>query len=195
MPRKVRELVDGGIYHIFNRGNNKMNLFMTDLDFRHFLNLIKYSATFYQAKLYHYCLMTNHFHLLLQIEKASDLSKIMHNIQLKYAQYFKMRSDFAGHIFQERFRSPRIPEESYYLQCGRYIERNPVKAGMAIRPEDYSYSSASYYALGKRDDLVTPNVYYTDLGKNQEERQARYRKFVAFDEPYDQMIEKSILLC
>ena len=136
--------------------------------------------------------MTNHFHLLLQIEQATDLGKIMHEAQLKYARYFKKKHGSVGHVFQERFRSPRIPEESYYLQCGRYIERNPVKAKMVKQTEDYPYSSAAYYVLGKKDDLITPNLYYMELGLTEEERRSRYKEFVRMDEPYQVLIDKSI---
>ena len=192
MPRKPRALVDQGIYHIFNRGNNKMSLFKDAVDFDCFRDHLSTSVRFHQAKLYHYCLMTNHFHFLLQIQKAEDLAKIMHEVQLKYARYFKKKSGFLGHVFQERFRSPQIAKESYYLQCGRYIERNPVKAGIVRHPEDYLYSSAPYYVLGKKDELITPNLYYRDLGANEEERQRRYKEFVQMEEPYQGLIDKSI---
>ena len=169
-----------------------MDLFAGAHDYECFQDHLCRALRVYHAHLFHYCLMTNHFHLLLQIERATDLGKIMHEVQLKYARYFKKRHGSVGHVFQERFRSPRIPEESYYLQCGRYIERNPVKAGIVRSPEDYPYSSAPYYVLGKKDELVTPNLYYMDLGRDAEERQQRYREFLSMEEPYQGLIDKSI---
>lgn len=195
MPRKARELIDQGIYHVFNRGNNKMSLFNGVEDYDYFRNLLRLALVVYEAKLYHYCLMSNHFHLLIQIQHADDLGKIMHEIQLKYARYFKKRNHSVGHVFQERFRSPRIPEESYYLQCGRYIERNPVHAGLVQQAEDYPYSSAAHYVLGKKDDLITPNLYYMAMGNTPEERQIRYKDFVSLEEPYGGMIDRAILVC
>ncbi|MBI4358276.1 MAG: transposase [Candidatus Omnitrophica bacterium] len=193
MPRKARELMDGGIYHVFNRGNNKMDLFDEPHDYECFKTRLCHVLSTFGAHLFHYCLMTNHFHLLLQIEKAPELGKIMHEVQLKYARYFKKRRSSVGHVFQEWFRSPRIPEESCYLQCGRYIERNPLKAKIVKQAEDYPYSSARYYVLGEKDDLMTPNVYCMDLGSTGDERRMRYEEFLDMEEPYRCLIDKSIL--
>ena len=193
MPRKIRELIDGGIYHVFNRGNDRRNLFEDDEDFNYFLNQILMVKTELNAGLYHYCLMTNHFHLLIQITKAETLSKLMHRIQLSYARYFKRKYSFVGHVFQERFRSPRIPEESYYLQCGRYIERNPVKAGLVKDSSQYEWSSASYYASGKLNLLITPNLYYQEMGLTPEQRQLNYRRFLSVDEPYSQLVDEMLI--
>ena len=192
MPRKPRELVDEAVYHLFNRGNNRRDLFQEREDFQAFLQELLKAKTKYQVFLYHYCLMTNHYHLLLQIPRGDDLPRLMHQVQLGYARYFKKKYGFIGHLFQERFRSPRIPEESYYLQCGRYIERNPVKAGLVQRAWDYPYSSAAFYALGFRDPLVTPNLYYQDTGRSEGERQASYQKFLLQDEPYGEIIEEAL---
>ncbi len=123
MPRKPRELVDGGIYHVFNRGNDRRQLFGEPEDYQRFLGDLQRGLTERAAALYHYCLMPNHFHLLLQVQQAPDLPTLMHRLQLGYARYFKKTRAFTGHVFQERFRSPRIAAESYYLQCGRYIVR------------------------------------------------------------------------
>ena len=108
----------------------------------------------------------------------------MHRTQLAYARYFKKTRAFVGHIFQERFRGLRIAEESYYLQCGRYIERNPVKAGLAQEAADDPYSSAKFYVRGEKDPSLTPNPYYPPMGPSEQERRQRYRDFLALDEPY-----------
>lgn len=194
MPRKPRELVDGGIYHVYNRGNNKMILFREPADYEGFLDRLRGDMRKYEPELYHYCLMPNHFHLLLRVRQAKDLAKLMHTSQLKYAIDYAKKYQFVGHVFQERYRSPRIPAESYYLQCGRYIERNPVKAGMVDRPEDYPYSSAAYYVYGKIDDLVTTNLYYQEMGTNEAERRKNYRRFLSLEEPYSTLLDRSIVL-
>ena len=110
MPRRVRELEDGGIYHVFNRGNDRRSLFQDSEDFQFFLGKLLLEKTILNTQIYHYCLMTNHFHLLLEVKKGEDLSKLMHHVQLAYARYFKKKYRFQGHVFQERFRSPRIPK-------------------------------------------------------------------------------------
>ncbi|MBI3291694.1 MAG: transposase [Elusimicrobia bacterium] len=193
MPRRPRELVDGGIYHIFNRGNDRRNLFSEPEDYQCFLNHLGNARSKLSIELYHYCLMPNHFHLLLKIQKRNDLAKLMHHLQLSYARYFKKTRTFVGHIFQERFRSPRIYEESYYLQCGRYIERNPVKAKLVEEAAEYPYSSAKFYVTGTKDPLLTPNPYYAQMEKTEGERRQRYREFLSFDEPYAQMLDAALV--
>ena len=192
MPRRPREFVDGGLYHVFNRGNNRGNLFLTAGDFAYFLKLITLGKEKHSILIFHYCLMTNHFHFLLQSEKKEGLSAFMHWLQLAYARYFKKIYQTTGHIFEERFRSPRIDRESYYLQCGRYIEQNPVKANMVAKPWEYSYSSALYYVEGTEQDIVTPNPYYLEMGVNDYERKENYKTFLSLQEPYASMIDAEL---
>ena len=171
MPRKVRELVDNGIYHVYNRGNNRKNLFEDCEDFQTYLAMLGVAKEKYEADIFHYCLMTNHYHFLMRVKKGESLGPLMHKVQLSYVRYYKKKYSYCGHVFQERYRSPRIHEESYYLQCGRYIERNPVKAGMVEESDEYPYSSASFYTTGQRDNLITANLYYADMGRSDDERQ------------------------
>ena len=192
MPRRVRELLDEGIYHVFNRGNDKMNLFLEHGDYVYFLKQWGRLKKELRFELYHYCLMSNHFHFLLKVNLGHDLVTLMHRVQLSYACYFKKKYDFVGHVFQERFRSPRIAEDSYYLQCGRYIERNPVKAGLVKEATDYLFSSASFYGLGISNELVTPNIFYLEMEENAERRQQQYREFLKMEEPYCGIIETAL---
>lgn len=182
--------MDGGFYHVFNRGNDRRKLFGDPADYRFFLNKLALLIKTYESVLYHYCLMPNHFHFLLKVQKAKDLPASMHRLQLSYARYFKKAYRFTGHVFQERFRSPRISEESYYLQCGRYIERNPLRAQLVQQPEEYPYSSARFYLRGDPDGLITPNPYYQQMGNSDSERRERYRQFLALEDPYSSMVEE-----
>lgn len=192
MPRQKRTLIDNGIYHLFNRGNNRQPLFHAPADFKTCLKLILYAKEKYAVTIFHYCLMENHYHFLAQIKKAGDLSFFAHSFQFRYAQYSKCLYGSTGHMFQERFRSLLIGEESYYLQCGRYIERNPVKSGKVVRAEDYPFSSAGYYVFGRKDPLVTPNPYYLGLAKTNTLRRRKYRDFLKIDEPYRHLLDKTI---
>jgi putative transposase len=193
MPRRPRSFEDGGIYHVFNRGNNRNKIFCCDKDFIIFLNLLGEALDKHSLKLFHYCLMTNHFHFLVRNEKKEALPSFMHWLQLGYVRYFKKKYDSTGHLFEERFRSPKIEEESYYLQCGRYIERNPVEAKMVENPWDYPYSSASYYTHGKNNELISPNLYYLDMGKSEEVRRDHYRRFVSQQDAYGFMVDEQLL--
>lgn len=193
MPRKPREFAAGGIYHVFNRGNNRKILFKTGKDYECFKGLLKAGQNREDVKIYHYCLMSNHFHLLIQSGEKQSLPRFMHWVQLGYARYFKRKYQTTGHVFEERYRSPRIAQESYYLQCGRYIERNPVKAKIVLQAENYLYSSAGYYVRGCKDPLVTENLYYKGLGKSPGERQIAYKDFVRVEEPYAELINDHLL--
>lgn len=123
MPRRPREFVAGGIYHVFNRGNNRKTLFEEEPDYECFMGILEKGRERERVEIYHYCLMSNHYHLLMRSEERESLPRFMHWVQLGYARYYKRKHETTGHIFEERYRSPRIAEESYYLQCGRYIER------------------------------------------------------------------------
>ena len=193
MPRKKRQLVDAGIYHIYNRGNDRQKLFREDDDFVFFLSRLQIENQPFRAKVYHYCLMSNHFHLLLEVMAGEHLPILMHRLQLSYARYFKSKYKFIGHLFQSRFKSPHIEKESYYLQCGRYIERNPVKAGLVQEAHRYPWSSASFYTLGRPNPLLIPNVYYEQLGLTSADRQERYRDFLKLDEPYASAINRELV--
>jgi putative transposase len=193
MPRKIRQLYDGGIYHVFNRGNDRRKLFGRALDFMDFLKRVEILKDEMDVEVIYYCLMNNHFHLLLRVGHGNDLIRFMHRLQLGYARYFKKQHNFVGHVFQERFRSPLISAESYYLQCGRYIERNPIEVGVVNEPWDYQWSSAGFYALGRADVLITPNLYYKDLGFDEEARRKCYREFLKTEEPYSKMVDAALL--
>jgi putative transposase len=193
MPRKPRQFVAGGIYHVFNRGNNRRTLFEEKKDYECFMAILDEGKIREGIQIFHYCLMANHYHFLVRSETAEALPRYMHWIQLGYARYFKKCHDTTGHVFEERYRSPRIAAESYYLQCGRYIERNPVKAKLVLNAEDYPYSSAAYYVKGQEDPLVSENLYYRDMGQSPQERRSSYQKFVRIDEPYFELINDQLL--
>jgi putative transposase len=185
-------LTDGGIYHVYNRGNNRRDLFQFNEDFEFFLGRLLKIKTELNANIYHYCLMSNHFHLLVQVEKGQDLSKLMQRTLISHAQYFKRQHEFIGHVYEGKFRSSEVKQESYFLQCGRYIERNPVRAGMVNRADRYLWSSAAHYCRNQPDPLVTPDPYYLELGKTPAERTAAYRKFLAIEEPYSSLVDKNL---
>jgi putative transposase len=193
MPRKPREFLADGIYHVFNRGNNRQVIFKSPEDFNCFKRLLKAGQDRENVEIYHYCLMSNHFHLLMKSRERESLPRFMHWVQLGYTRYFKRKHQTTGHLFEERYRSPRIADDSYYLQCGRYIERNPVKAKLVKEAFDYPHSSARYYALGQKDLILTENVHYLGLGYNDQERQLAYKKFVHMEEPYAELISDQLL--
>ncbi|MBI2870829.1 MAG: transposase [Candidatus Omnitrophica bacterium] len=192
MPRKSRELTDEGVYHIFNRGNNRTQIFKDPEDFEQFHTLLTQARDHLKTDIFHYCLMGNHYHLLMQIRKAPDLVRFMHAVQLGYVRWYKKKYHVMGHLFQGRYKSPRIEAESYYLHCGRYIERNPLKAHLVTQPTDYPWSSARYYGLGRPDPVLTENLYYAELGSTHLERQQRYQEFLKLHDPYEDWVGEAL---
>ena len=193
MPRNPRVLKDEGFYHLIARGNNHHLVFALPGGFEQFRKLLLESKRKFPWKLSHYCLMANHVHLLGQIERGNDLPKLMQFLLLEYSRWYRKQTGYSGHLWQGRYKSPLIERESYFLECGRYIERNPIRAGLVQRPEDYVWSSYRYYAFGEADPLVEEDPYYRDLGLTVETRQKVYREFVRLEGPYDRLIDHSLV--
>jgi REP element-mobilizing transposase RayT len=144
MPRQERLNAHNIIYHVFARGNNRTPIFYETSDYQRFLkNLERYRVDF-DYRLYAYCLMPNHFHLLLQTKDAT-LSKIMQVLMTAYTMYVNKKRNQVGHVFQGRFRSIAVEKETYFLQVLRYIHLNPVKAGLVDSVQKYPWSSYGKY--------------------------------------------------
>ena len=193
MPRKPREFVDEGYYHLIARGNNRLFLFTVAGGFETFVQLLHRSKEKYPWRLAHYCLMSNHLHLLGQIAEGAALPKLMQFLLFGYSRWYRKQTRYVGHLWQGRYKSPLVAQESYFLEAGRYIERNPVRAGIVQHPEDYPWSSYRYYALGEANPLIDEDPYYALLGSKAATRQQRYRDFVKVAGPYDQLVDDALV--
>ena len=180
MPRKPRgmQLADRVAYHVMSRGHNREAVFGETGDFRHFLRLLGRYRERFGFRLYHYCQMTNHVHLLVQLENPRRLSSLMAGLLLAYTRYYNRRYGFVGHLWQGRFKSPTVQRERYWLTCGRYLERNPLAAGLVKAPWDYAWSSCRAYALGEPDALLTEDPEYAELSPAPARRQSLWREFL-----------------
>jgi putative transposase len=178
-------------YHIMNRGQNRATLFADDRDFACFASLLARYCRRFDVQLYHYCLLRNHFHLLLQLPQPRQLSRLMAGLLVAYVRYFQRRYQFVGHVFQGRFKSPAVEAESYLLSCGRYIERNPLAAGITNEPWRYRWSSCRAYALGERDALLAANPWYEQWSPDPARRQQLWREFLLAEDPKEQAIQAS----
>ena len=146
MPRKARTNKQYGIYHIMLRGNNKKQIFYDDNDFQYFKSLLYKYKIKCGFKLYAYCLMGNHVHLLLNaIEKP--LSTIFRCIGSSFVYWYNAKYDRVGHLFQDRYRSEPIDDITQFFTVLRYILQNPVKAGICNSPTEYFFSSGREYIL------------------------------------------------
>ncbi|SFV56762.1 hypothetical protein MNB_SV-3-838 [hydrothermal vent metagenome] len=143
MPRKPRIEI-AGYYHIINRGVDKMNIFRQPDDYEYFEELMCFYMKSYGITLHNYCLMSNHYHLLIEIQHE-NLSKFMRQLNMSYAIYFNKKYKRAGHLWQGRFKSWYVTNEAYLYTLMLYIEQNPLKANMVRDMEEYPYSSYHYF--------------------------------------------------
>jgi putative transposase len=151
MARCARLLLDNVCYHVITRGNQKQVVFKDARDYAVYLKLLSKYKHLYGIKLYGWCLMDNHVHMVME---PGALSRAMHGLNLSYAQYFKYRHSAAGHFWQDRFKSFVIQKDEYLINCISYIEYNPVRAEIALRPEDYRWSSYRARILGEKNPLL-----------------------------------------
>ncbi len=180
MPYLARayQLTKSLLYHIYNRGNAKKEIFHSEEDYLYFINiLISYSKN-RDIKVYHWVVMPNHYHLLAELENPKDLSSIMAGVGRSYVHYYHRKYQSAGHLFQDRFKSQPVEKESYLLACGRYIERNPIDAQLSILAEEYPYSSATFYVRAKQDGLTIESPSFASMGDSPLQRKERYTDFL-----------------
>lgn len=193
MPRRPRILVDGGYYHIVTRGNDRRKLFRYRQDYKYFLEIIKKYLDKFQVSILNYCLMPNHIHLLIQAQKSQDIPKLMQAVLQVYASYFRKKYNSVGFIFQNRYKSCLIDSDSYLLECGRYIERNPLRAKITDNLLNYPWSSFCFYVKGIEDGIIkTPNPLYLELAPTEQERQQRYHIYVFEERPYEQIVDAAL---
>lgn len=178
MPRTKRLIPPDAALHIMCRGNNRQNIFNSDADKLYYRSLLKRLMEENHITIFHYCLMDNHIHLIVWLNSESRISKFMKQLGLCYFNHFKKTYGYDGHLWQGRFKSNIISTDSYLLQCGKYLELNPVRAGIVVSPGQYHFSSYKFYAEGKPDLIVTPSPAYLALCDITEDRRERYVDFV-----------------
>ena len=179
MPRNKRFIpASDAALHIITRGNNRYYLFANDEDKAYYLSALKELKEENKIDIFHYCLMNNHVHLVVWVRAQHTLSKCIKQINLRYFNYYRKIYGYTGCLWQRRFKSNLIDTDTYLLQCGKYIELNPVRAKIVSMPEEYRFSSYGYYAYGKLDTLITPNPTYLGLSISEEKRKEQYIAFV-----------------
>lgn len=178
MPRPPRLLLDDTCYHILTRGNNREPVFFEEPDRQRYGQWLLEFCQTHGVQVYHYCLMTNHVHLVVRATIGSQLRLAMQRLNLTYAKYLRRTYGHVGHVWQDRFKSLLIADDPHLLQCGAYIELNPVRARIVPTPASYPWSSYRAYAQGCADPLVSLSPVYLALGATPTERQQRYRQFV-----------------
>jgi putative transposase len=181
MARRARIKIAGHPLHITQRGINRAACFFGDGDRALFLSMLEEVGALFPCDIHAYVLMTNHVHLLLTPHAVGSGSLLMKHLGQRYVQAFNRRHARTGTLWEGRFRSFIIDSEAYLLRCQRYIEMNPVRAGMVSRPQDHAWSSHRSNAYGEPSRLLTPHRLYSSLGIGADNRQNRYREL--FDDP------------
>lgn len=176
MPRRARIALPNVPVHLIQRGNNRQPCFFADEDYRRYLDWLAEYADRTQCRIHAYALMTNHVHLLLTSERADAGGALMKALGQRYVQYVNRVYRRSGTLWEGRFRSCLVQEEDYLLACQRYIELNPVRAGMVTHPAEYRWSSYRVNAHGEADRVLRPHPLYEALGSDAEGRQAAYRE-------------------
>ena len=176
MPRRPRVIVAGVPVHLIQRGNNRQACFYAAEDYQFYLAWLKEYALATGCAVHAYVLMTNHAHLLLTPEKDSSPGALMKGLGQRYVQYINRTYRRSGTLWENRFRSCIAQQQNYLLLCQRYIELNPVRAGIVDHPGKYRWSSYRANAQGEKEELLSPNDSYLGLGKTVEERQKTYRE-------------------
>ena len=164
MPRQARRKSESGIYHIMLRGINKQVIFEDEEDNFKFLETLKKYKAISGYKIFAYCLMSNHVHLLLKVEKE-DIDLIIKRIASSYVYWYNWKYKRNGHLFQDRFKSEPVENDSYFLTVVRYIHQNPLKAGVCKSIDGYNFSSYNEYV--KKADLVDTDFCLGIIDKEQ----------------------------
>lgn len=175
MARRPRIVLPDVPLHIIQRGNNRQACFCGDSDHLVYLDLLARYAKAAACAVHAYVLMSNHVHLLLSPPDKGAPARLMKLLGQRYVQYFNRRHQRSGTLWEGRYRSCLVQDEHYLLVCQRYIELNPVRAGMAAEPGGYRWSSFHANANGQRDKVITPHPVYREISVSDGERQQRYR--------------------
>jgi putative transposase len=156
MPRDTRKFTDYGIYHIINRGNDRQRVFHKDGDYLSFLKLLGELKEQYAICLYAYCLMPNHFHLLVKSVHGEELSPAMQWFMTTHVRRYHQHYHSSGHLWQGRFKSFEVTGDEYFLTVARYIEGNPVRSGLVETAVNWMWSSHRGRSRLEKDLLIAP---------------------------------------
>ena len=173
LPRYV---LPGQPQHVIQRGNNRSVTFFAEEDYSFYLECLKEARDKHGCTVHTYVLMTNHVHLLLTPDNPYSIAKTMQSVGRRYVQYINYTYRRTGTLWEGRYKATLIDSEQYLLTCSRYIELNPVRAGIVTHPDEYPWSSYRAHAHGQADTLIRNHSLYLALGESDSVRQEAYRE-------------------
>jgi len=193
MPRNKRIENPSGVYHWIARGVNRKKLFRQFKDYDHFLFLVADNASKFKIKIFHYCFMTNHVHMLIHAEDLKSLIDFSHYLKRLYAYYQSKTYKVTGATFERMYRSKPVRDDIYLLECARYIDRNPLRANMIKHLGEYEFSSYLTYAQGSENKLITLSPAYLALASSESERRRLYVNYVSQSRPQEEFASLSTI--
>jgi putative transposase len=184
MSRAPRIEIPGIPLHIVQRGNNRAACFLGDIDRRFYLKCLAETARRRGCAIHAYALMTNHVHLLVTPDAPGAASAMLQDVGRRYVRIVNEAHGRTGTLWEGRFKSNLIDSETYLLTCHRYIELNPVRAGIVAKPSDYPWSSHTYYSSGRPNPLISEHQAYLSMGTTHESRRIAFLSL--FGNPVDE---------
>lgn len=176
MPRQPRYFIPGIPQHVIQRGVDRQAVFFESGDYELYRRSLGHAAKRYDCQIHAYVLMINHTHLLVTPGSERTVPLVMQAMGRGYVQALNKKYDRTGTLWQGRYKASLVQDDRYLLACHKYIELNPVRAGLVAAPGDYPYSSFAHNAGGNCDSLLTPHKIYESLASTLEERRAAYRR-------------------
>jgi putative transposase len=199
MARPLRIEYPNAFYHITSRGNERRAIFGSKGDYDRFLGYFESATERYGARIHCFCLMPNHYHLLLETPRA-NLRRILHHLNTSYTNYFNAKTERVGHLFQGRYRAILVEKDTYALELSRYIHLNPVRANLVKEPSQYSWSSYLPYVERERKwGWLERGFILGQLSSNEREARRRYQAFVkegmvkSFEDPLKKVVASTLL--
>jgi len=178
MARPLRIEYPGAFYHVIQRGNERKAIFISEQDRTKFYEYLAALHTRYKVNIHTYCLMNNHYHLILETKNA-NLAKAMHCLNTSYTVYFNVKRKRAGHLFQGRYTAILVEADEYLHQLSRYIHLNPVRIGLVKDPADYPHSSYKYFISNSTSpDWLNKGFILSLFDSNANKAKSLYKKFV-----------------
>jgi putative transposase len=182
MSRPLRIAYPNAWYHVMNRGRRAEKIFLDNLDYKAFVELLQETSEDWNVRIAAYCLMPNHYHMLIQTPDA-NISRAMRHVNGVYTQRFNSRHHHDGQLFRGRYKSILVNGDSYLLQLVRYIHRNPIKAGLVENSDFYAWSShKAYVSIAKKWDWLHKGFILGILTSDKSKQMRAYRRFMAADE-------------
>ncbi len=181
MARKPRFALPGYPQHVVQRGHNRHACFFVESDYRKYLENLAAAAQKYHCRVHAYVLMTNHVHLLVTPVISGAISRMMQSVGRRYVRHVNAAYRRTGTLWEGRYKAGLVQTDSHLLTCHRYIELNPVRAGMNSSLATYRWSSYQANAHGRQDPVISHHAVYDALGSTPESRQHAYRLLFRYE--------------